>query len=323
MGTMARSRVLVTGGAGFIGSHLTDRLLAEGSSVVVLDDLSTGDAGNLRPHERLTVVQGSVLDTSALREVGRVDMVFHLAGIVGMRLAADRRQEAFEVSETGTRNVLEATGSAPAVLFSSSAVYGVTPAQPAPEDRPARLQELAEYDGGEPGYALGKWRLEEIADEARATRPVLVVRPFNVVGRRQRSSYGMVLPTMVERALSEKPLTVYDDGRQSRCFTQVDAFVDCFFRVVDAREAWAPGARPVNIGSDQPTRILDLAALVLEETRSTSPIEHLPYETVFPGRRDVPARVPDTRSCRSLVGPVRWPHVRAAVRDMLQSPVRA
>lgn len=311
-------RVLVTGGAGFIGSHLVEHLLGRGAHVTVFDDLSTGSASNLPAHPRLQLVQGSVLDPAALRSAGGADVVLHLAAVVGMRLAARHRDRAFAVSDVGTRNVITCSGAARLVLFSSSSVYAHGGAEAVDEDAAAPPEELLALDGGVPGYASGKWRLEERGRAAAAAgRQVLVVRPFNVVGPRQTGRYGMVVPTLVKRALRDQPLTVYDDGEQSRCFSHVQTFVRTLGALVEREESWRPGGLTVNMGADQPTSIATLSQIVLEETRSASAVEHVDYASVFPGRRDVRSRVPDTRRCDALVGAVRWPTARAIVRDVV------
>lgn len=311
-------RALVTGGAGFIGSHLVEQLLERGAHVTVLDDLSTGSLANVPRHPRVELVQGSVMDLAALRRAGEADVVYHLAAVVGMRLAARHRDQAFAVADVGTRNVIDCSGSARLVLFSSSSVYAHSAAGPVNEEAAAAPEDLLALDGGVPGYASGKWRMEERGrDAARQGRHVLVVRPFNVVGPRQSGRYGMVIPTLVDLALRGQPLTVFDDGQQSRCFSHVRTFVQSLGALAGREESWRPGGLTLNIGTDNPTRIAALARIVLEETQTTSSVEHVDYEAVFPGRRDVRARVPDTRRCHGLVGPEQWPDARSIVRDVV------
>jgi UDP-glucose 4-epimerase len=311
-------RVLVTGGAGFIGSHLVEHLLQRAARVTVVDDLSTGALANLAQHPRLEVVHGSVLDPAVLRGAAEADMVFHLAAVVGMRLAARQRDRAFAVSDVGTRNVIACSGAARLVLFSSSSVYAHCGRGAVAEDAAASPEELLALDGGAPGYASGKWRVEEHARAAAAAgREVVVIRPFNVVGPRQTGRYGMVVPTLVKRALCGQPLTVFDDGEQSRCFSHVRTFVRTLGALAEREESWRPGGLTVNVGADRSTRIADLSRIVLEETRSHSPVEHVEYASVFPGRRDVRSRVPDTRRCDALVGAVQWPGARDIVRDVV------
>jgi UDP-glucose 4-epimerase len=311
--------LLVTGGAGFIGRRLVSRLLADGHVVTVVDDMSTGCADWLTTHPSLTVVTASVLDEAALRDAARgATAVYHLAGVVGMRLATRHARHAHAVSDEGTRLVLAATGDAPAVLVSSSAVYGLHGADGAREDAPLDPGETLAYDGGTPGYATGKLALERHGAEAAARgRRVLVIRPFNVVGPGQSDAYGMVLPTFLRHALCGEPVPVHGDGSQRRAFGDVRTFVDCVMRLAATEAAWAVDARVVNVGSPDDTSVLDLARLVLAETGSASPLRFVPYDEVYPGRRDVPARVPDVSRLQRLLGPVRWPSVHEIVRAMV------
>lgn len=313
-------RVLVTGGAGFIGSHLVSTLLARGAEVTVVDDFSTGAAANLPDHPSLRVVRGCVTDPSVLEGAGPADLVFHLAAVVGMRLVAGDRARAYALAADGTAAVLAATGPAPIVIASSSAVYGLQRGGRASERARPAPSRLLEYDGGVPGYASGKWAAEELGrGAARAGRPVLIVRPFNVVGPRQSAAYGMVVPTFVDCAVESRPLTVFAPGTQTRCFTGVEAFVACLLRLVDTPAAWTVPDRTVNVGTDVPVSIDRLARIVLEETGSSSAIEVLPYESRFPHCHDVQRRVPDLDRLRSLVGDWAWPDVRTIVRGCVAS----
>ena len=310
--------VLVTGGAGFIGSHLVEHLLAAGARVDVLDDLSTGRHANLPAHPRLRLIRASILDRTVLAAVGRVDLVFHLAAVVGMRLARDEGERAWRVAEEGTRNVVACTAGARLVLLSSSAVYCHTGSAPVREPAAADEATLLAFDGGQPGYASGKCRLEALGREAAARgREVLAVRPFNVVGPRQSARYGMVLPRFVRSAVAERPLTVYGTGAQSRSFADVRTFVRTLVRLAAEPRSWTLPGGAVNVGVARSTRIGELARMVVEEAGSPSPIECVPYERVFPGHRDVEARVPDTALCESLVGPVAWPATREIVREVV------
>jgi UDP-glucose 4-epimerase len=319
MSADARARgdhVLVTGGAGFLGGHLVRRLLAEGRRVTVLDDLSTGALGNLPAHPALDVRTASVLDEQAVARAARgITAVHHLAGVVGMALATRRPAHAHAVSEEGTRLVLAATGDAPAVLYSSSAVYAFAGADGAREDATVDERDVLAYDGGAPGYAGGKLALERLGREAAADgRHVLVVRPFNVVGPGQSDAYGMVLPSFLRHALAGEPLIVHGDGRQRRAFGDVHTFVDCVLRLAGTEAAFGPDGGVVNVGAPVGTSVLELARLVLSETGSSSLLRFLAYAAVYPGRRDVRSRVPDPARLQRLIGPVHWPTVREIVR---------
>ncbi len=314
-------RLLVTGGAGFIGHHLVAERLLRGAAVTVLDDGSTGSWDALPAHPALRRVVGCVTDPAAVsRAVGAgVDRVYHLAGVVGVRLAVAERRRAHDVTVNGTRAVLAATGDAPVVLFSSSAVYGLHRADQAHEQLTIGQAEALEYDGGEPGYATGKWRLEQLgARAAQQGRGVLVVRPFNVVGLGQIGAYGMVLPRFLAAALAGRPLVVYDDGAQSRAFSGVATFLQALRRLEATPRAWGS---VVNVGAPTGTTILQLAHTVVDAVAEhfgiAAEIRHRPYGEVFPGRVDVRARVPDPGSLTDLIGPLHWPDVTALVAALL------
>jgi len=315
-------RVLVTGGAGFLGRHLVERLLAEGAEVVVLDDLSTGTAP--APRVGLRFVRGSVLDPAALQPAARdAGLVFHLAGVVGMRRVAQAGPLAYAVAAEGTRAVLAATGRAPALLFSSSAVYGLSRAAPARESDAVSPEQVLAYDAGVPGYAAGKLELERLGQQAATSaaggRPVLVLRPFNVVGPGQSPAYGMVLPTFLAAAAAGAPLRVHGDGLQLRSFGAVETFTDVVQRLLACDAAWALGGAPINVGSPRPTSIFELARLVRAQTGSSSSIELVPYEADYPGRTDVIARVPDVSRLESLIGPTRWPSLDEIVEPLARA----
>ncbi|MEV5148883.1 NAD-dependent epimerase/dehydratase family protein [Streptomyces sp. NPDC052727] len=318
--------VLVTGGAGFIGGHLVRALTRAGHRVRVLDDLSTGRPDTSAGLPGVELVRGSVLDPGAVAAAAAgTGLVLHLAGVVGMRLAAEQAGLAHRVGRTGTANVLAHTGDVPVVLFSSSAVYGLSDGRaPLAEDTPIDRSVPLAYDGGSEGYATGKWELERLGAEAVAAgRPVLVVRPFNVVGPGQRSRYGMVLPTFLRQAAAGQALTVHGDGSQRRCFTEVTQFTDRLLRLMAAAPAWRPGGNVYNIGSTRETSIGELARLVLAATGSTAGVVHVPYEQVFPGRSDVTGRVPATDRLRAVVGETRWLPAAEIVASMSAGPARS
>lgn len=312
--------VLVTGGCGFIGHHLVSSLLREGARVRVLDDLSTGLLENLPQSPEVDFIRGSVVSThDTSRAVDGVHFIFHLASVVGMRMVVERPHDTHAVSEIGTRNVLDCSSAdVPVVLFSSSAVYGVAPRNPVSEDDIEGEDPCLGYDMGLRGYAAGKWKLETLGREAIADgRKVLILRPFNVAGVGQSGAYGMVLPRLVQKALKHKPLPVYDDGSQSRCFSEVLTFVDTLLRVARQPEQWASFGSCLNIGSEESTTILDLAKLVLDVTSSESEIEFKPFTEVYPDRKDVRKRIPDTARLRQLLGTVEWPSIRQIVESVV------
>lgn len=308
-------RVLITGGAGFIGGHLASALSRSGCRVRVLDDFSSGTRDTVAALPGVEIVTGSVLDADVVTDAAAgCGLIVHMAGVVGMRLATAQAWHAFRVAAEGTATLLRHSGDTPIVLVSSSAVYGMSDSgAPMCDDATVGRSVPLRYDGGREGYATGKWELERLGARAAARRPVLVVRPFNVVGPGQSSRYGMVLPTFVEQALAGRPLTVHGDGTQRRCFTDIDQFVGRLWRLIESPGAWQAGTHVYNIGADVETGIGDLAALVLAETGSASGVTHVPYEQVFPGRTDVVRRVPAQDRFASVIGPTEWLPVAAIV----------
>lgn len=311
----SKIRVCVTGGAGFIGAEITRHLLRLGHRVTLLDDLSTGAR---TPVERLGLrfIHGSVLDRRSVASAVRgADLIVHLAGVVGMRLAYDKRELSYQTSTLGTKRVIEAAPGVPIVAASSSAVYGDTNGNAMRESEILDSAAALRYDGGHPGYALGKLHLEDIVKQNAEI--ALCVRPFNVVGRGQASRYGMVVPTLVERALSGINLNVYDDGLQTRCFSEVETFVATLLGVIPNPESWQLPQRALNIGSATRTTILSLAQEVISHTGSTSEITLVPYATAFPGRRDVRERVPDVALLESITGRIDWPPIQSIIKKMI------
>lgn len=304
-------RVLVTGGCGFIGRHLVLRLLGAGCKVTILDDLSTGIEPNATfLHGTLDFVRGDVTDLNAVLKAVNVDvpsLVIHMASIVGQRLAKNNPARSYDVSTIGTQNVLNAT-QCPIMFLSSSAVYGHRHELPVSEFD-ATEDDAESYDGGSYGYATGKFDAEHLI--ASPKRAYTIVRPFNVVGPGQSGEYGMVLPRMVDAAMADKPITVYDDGGQFRSFSHVRTFVDCLMRLIHVD---APGV--VNVGNPRSNSIYSLA-LEIALYRKGVPITTVPYESVFPGHKDVRVRVPDTSRLEFLVGPVEWPTMQEIVQEVM------
>lgn len=309
--------VLITGGSGFLGAHLVRSLLAQGRRVRVLDDESSSGA---TLDSGVELVRGSVLDEATVTAASQgVGLVFHLAGVVGMRLATQHAARAHQVARGGTQAVLRATAeSVPVVLFSSSAVYGLGGDEIMSELTKIERAAPWTYDGDMDGYATGKWEMERLGREAAARgRKILTIRPFNVVGSGQLSSYGMVIPSFVERALVGLPLEIYGDGAQRRCFSNITEFTRLVLALTDNPKSWLPEANVVNVGSDEEITIGELAELVLSITGVKKAPVYRSYADVFPGYVDVPRRVPCTNRLERLAGPMHWARPPTIVHEVV------
>lgn len=298
-------RVFITGGAGFIGSHLADAYLEKGDEVFVLDDLSTGSIDNiqhLRKHPRFHYTVDSVRHHQVVAElVDQCDVVYHLAAAVGVKLIVESPVTTIETNVHGTEVVLaQARKKKKKVLVAStSEVYGLSKRVPFREDDNLVMGATTK---GRWSYACSK-ALDEflaLAYWREKKLPTVVVRLFNTVGPRQTGRYGMVIPTFVKQALAGDPITVYGDGTQSRCFTYVGDVVDALIKLMDH-----PGAvgQVFNIGSSEEVSIAELAEMVKVLADSSSEIVLVPYEEAYePGFEDMPRRVPDTSKIASLIG---------------------
>jgi len=289
---------LVTGGAGFVGSHLCERLVAEGHRVRALDDLSTGRAENLASlsgEGRFELVHGSATDEATVAPLVRgADAVLHLAAAVGVRLVHERPAETMENNVEAARVVLGASARrrVPVLFASSSEVYGLGAEVPFREDADLLLGATEKPRWS---YACSKaWGEWWLLAHARGTLPACVVRFFNVVGPRQRGRYGMVLPRLVRQAVRGEPLTVYGDGRQTRAFLHVSDAVEACLRLVERIPCEAGAARVFNVGNPRETAIGALARLVRRVAGSAAPIVHMPYREAYgTGFEDPRRRVPD------------------------------
>ncbi len=314
--------ILLTGGAGFIGSNILEVLLGKKCTVHVVDTLSTGLLENIPDHPNLHFHQGSVMDIDFLLSIKNVrfDMIFHLASVVGMRLALKHKNLTFETATQGTKNVLNTFKNIPVVLFSSSSVYGLTTSGACKENDIASDEELLDFDGGVAGYSYGKKKMEEIGlAEAAEGRKVLIIRPFNIVGHKQLHQFGMVVPRFIKQATENKKIQIFDDGKQVRSFSEVNTFLYCLFKLVENEAAWKKGENIFNIGYPRGCSINELAKIIIEETNSNAIIEHLPYDTVFPNHSDVKYRVPDTSHGEKYFGAVKWPSVRDITRQIISA----
>jgi len=298
-------RSLVTGGAGFVGSHLCEALLLRGERVTLLDDLSTGSVENvraIRSHPNMRCVFESVMDKSLLCElVDDCDVVYHLAASVGVRRIIESPVRTIETNVRGTELVLECAAKKGKRVFvaSTSEVYGKNSAVPFCEDDDIVL--------GASSRSRWSYATSKLLDEFLALAywqekkvPVVIGRLFNTVGPRQTGRYGMVLPNFVQQALAGAPMTVFGSGDQSRCFSYVLDVVEAIIRL--AKSDAAVG-KVVNIGNDQEISILRLAELVKERTGSSSPVVFIPYDEAYaPGFEDMHRRVPCLDRLVALTG---------------------
>lgn len=314
-------QVLITGGAGFIGSHLAERCLNEGWRVTVLDDLSTGNLENLDHlvhNSGLSVTVGSVLDARLLDHlVDGCDVVFHLAAAVGVRLVVENPVRTITTNVHGTEHVLAAAAKrqTQVIVASTSEVYGKSTAIPFREDGDMVLGPSTKTRWGyaaskalDEFLALAYWRNNDV--------PVTIARFFNTVGPRQSGRYGMVLPAFVRQALTGAAITLHGSGQQRRCFGYVGDVVEALVRLIHSPAA---AGEVVNIGNDQEITIEDLALLVREATRSSSPITYVPYEAAYgPGFEDMLRRVPCLEKLERLTGYRPTTPIDSIVRSVLE-----
>jgi len=298
-------RYLITGGAGFIGSHLTDALLARGDQVMVLDDLSTGRHDNIRAHladPNFEFVMGSILNEALVDDsVRRVDVVLHLAAAVGVELIVGRPLESLATNIRGSEIVLEKCHKygRKVLVTSTSEIYGKNESDLLSEDddrilgSPLKTRwSYSEAKAIEEVLAYSYWREKGL--------PVVIVRLFNTVGPRQVGHYGMVVPRFVEQALKGAPITVYGDGTQRRCFCHVTDAVQALLGLVDSREA---EGQVFNVGSNEEISIAGLATTVTDQLGSDSDVVKVTYDDAYEeGFEDMPRRVPNTARINELLG---------------------
>ena len=298
-------RVLITGGAGFIGSHLSDAYLGRGDEVFIVDDLSTGSFSNiqhLKDHPRFHYEIDSVHNRPVTAElVDQCDVIFHLAAAVGVKLIVESPVRTIETNVHGTEVVLSLASKKKkkVLVASTSEVYGLSTEIPFREDGNLVMGATTK---GRWSYACSKaideflalayWREKKL--------PTVIVRLFNTVGPRQTGQYGMVIPTFVKQALSGRPITVFGSGEQSRCFCYVGDVIGALMKLMDDESAVG---EVFNVGSNQEITILDLARKVKELTNSKSEITFVPYDEAYEeGFEDMPRRIPDISKVNGRVG---------------------
>lgn len=298
-------RILITGGSGFIGSHLADAYVARGDEVFVIDDLSTGSIENIRhlkEHPRFHYTVDSVQNQPVLAElIDSCDVVFHLAAAVGVKLVVESPVQTIETNVRGTEVVLSLANKKKkkVLVASTSEVYGLSEQVPFREDGNLVMGATTK---GRWSYACSKaideflalayWREKKL--------PTVIVRLFNTVGPRQTGQYGMVIPTLVKQALSGRPLTVYGTGKQTRCFAYVGDVVQALMKLMEHQDAVG---EVFNIGSAEEISIDALAERIRAIAGSESEIVHIPYSEAYEeGFEDMPRRVPDITKVGALIG---------------------
>jgi UDP-glucose 4-epimerase len=298
-------RVLVTGGAGFIGSHIVDQLIKNGADVTVLDDLSTGSYRNIRhllDHPRFRFSEGSVLDVDLVdSEVAQVDVIYHMAAAVGVQLIVDRPLQSLITNIKGTENVLDAAqrNRTKILITSTSEIYGKSNNGPFKEDDDRVL--------GSPRKLRWSYSTSKAVDEILAYvyykelgLPTVVVRLFNTIGPRQVGQYGMVVPRFISQAIHGEPLSVYGDGSQSRSFTSVFDVVNAVTKLMNVPEA---EGEVFNVAGHEEITIRGLAEMVIQRTGSSSQIRFVPYEEVYGSTfDDMSRRAADTTRLETTAG---------------------
>lgn len=314
-------KYLVTGGAGFVGSHLVDRLIEKGNQVIVLDDFSTGSERNLnhlRDDAQINVVHGSILDLGLVQELtSQSDRVFHLAAAVGVFNIVEQPLKSLQTNITGSENVFAAAlkHKKPILITSSSEIYG--------KNTSDSLDEESDRIIGAPQKIRWSYSDAKAIDEAMAVSlnrleglETRIVRLFNTVGPRQVGRYGMVVPRFISAALQNQPLEVYGSGNQTRCFGHVADIVDAMLKVESNSDLVG---KPVNIGSSEEISIIELAKKVIDQTGSSSTIRIRNYEEVYEyGFEDMERRVPNTSLLRTHTGWIPLKSLTDIIEDIAE-----
>ncbi|HVO85372.1 MAG TPA: GDP-mannose 4,6-dehydratase [Syntrophobacteria bacterium] len=318
-------KVLITGGAGFIGSHLAERFIDMDEEVFVIDDLSTGTLRNiqqLQEHPRFHLVVDTIRHEAVMNElVFKCDEVYHMAAVVGVKQIMNRPVETLETNVKGTEMVLRLANrhKKKVLIASTSEVYGKV------MDGASTCHLAEDTDRLMGATTKRRWAYacSKALDEFLALAyfeekklPVIIARLFNTVGPRQTGQYGMVIPSFVQRALIGKPLLVHGDGSQSRSFTHVSDVVEALIRLMAEPRALG---EVINVGGTEEVSIKELALLVKQMTGSQSPVEFIPYEKVYgPGFEDMQRRCPDIRKIRDLIGFEPKVDLRGIIRSVIE-----
>jgi len=313
-------KILITGGAGFIGSHLAERLIRRGDQIIVLDNLSTGTYENtvrLHGNPDFQLVVGSILDEFLLdKYVEKCDAIFHLAAAVGVELVVKNPWESLITNIKGSEMVLQAACryGKKVLITSSSEIYGKNANGPLNEEDDRIL--------GSPLKSRWAYSTSKAVDEILSylywkekNLPTIIVRLFNTVGPRQTGAYGMVIPRFIDQALRGEPITIYGDGRQTRCFLHVEDAVDALIRLMEHPKAVGS---VFNIGSQEEITIEDLSKKVIELTHSQSKTIYIPYNQAYEeGFEDMTRRVPDITRARNLIGFTPTMDLEKILRDVI------
>lgn len=298
-------KILITGGAGFIGSHLAEKLLRKGQEIFVIDNLSTGRLENiahLKGNRNFHFIEGSVLDEKLMAEIIRkIDQIYHLAAVVGVKLILGRPLYSLLTNIKGTEIVLReaAKKKIKVLITSSSEVCGKGNKLPFREEDD-RIYGSVYNDRWVYAFSKGVDEFLGLAYWREKKLPVIIVRLFNVIGPRQTGFYGMVVPTFIQQALQGKPITVFGDGEQTRCFADID---DVTRALIELMETGKGVGEVINLGSDREISINRLAKMVKDLTNSSSEIVHISYDEVYPpGYEDFRHRVPDISKIKKLIG---------------------
>jgi len=317
-------KILITGGVGFIGSHLADRLLEMGEEVFVVDDVSTGSLKNVEQHqdqERFHLVVDTILNEAVMNElVFKCDQIYHMAAAVGVKLIMNRPVETLETNVKGTEMVLMQANryKKKLLIASSSEVYGKV----MDGENTRLLMENTDFLMGSTTKRRWAYACSKALDEFLALAyyeekklPVVIARLFNTVGPRQTGQYGMVIPSFVQEALIGKPITVYGDGSQSRSFTYVADVIDALIKLMAEPEAVG---QIFNVGNPEEVTIKELALMIKEMTGSSSEIEYIPYEKAYgPGYEDMQRRCPDITKIKNLIHFESKTHLKGIIQSVI------